>query len=64
MYWRRFLFGTESFDAHRPILAAGLDVDLYVGRRLLIGLVVELVLILDQTPLVTFGQGERLGVRF
>jgi hypothetical protein len=64
LYWRRFLFSGQEFDARRPVIAGGLRSDLRLGRRLLVGLNLEVILVLDQTALVTFSQGERMGVRF
>lgn len=64
LYWRRFVYSGQAYDARRPLVAVGLRTDLHLARRLLIGINVELLLVLDEALLVTFGQGERLGVRF
>jgi hypothetical protein len=63
-YWRRFVFQNTSLPAWRPILGAGVDIDLYVRRNLLIGLDLGFLLVFDERVRWTVGGGERLGVHF
>jgi len=63
-YWRRFDYQNEIFSAVRPMLAAGAELDLLIGRGSLLGVNLELVLVVDETLRVTLGQGQSIGVRF
>jgi len=63
-YWRRFVYVNEEFLASRPVLRAGVDIDLAIGRRVLLGVTMDLASLFDNRVRWTAGVGERLGVRF
>jgi hypothetical protein len=63
-YWRRFVYQDELYSAYRPMLALGAELDLLLPRRSLLGINLEVVLVLDKNLRLTFGQGQRIGLRF
>jgi len=63
-YWRRFVYVDDEYRASRPVLGIGVDVDLSVGRHVLLGVTVDLKLLFDNQVRLAAGVGERLGVRF
>jgi hypothetical protein len=63
-YWRRFVYVDDEYIATRPVLGIGVDIDLSVGRHVLLGVTMDLTSLLDNQVHWTAGVGERLGVRF
>jgi hypothetical protein len=63
-YRRRFDHLDKSYSSSRPVLSAGVELNLMVRRHGLLGVNLETTLILDEQLRVTVGQGQRIGVRF
>ena len=63
-YGRRFVYGDDEYIATRPVLGIGVDIDLSIGRYVLLGVTMDLASLLDNQVRWTAGVGERLGVRF
>ena len=63
-YWREFVFKDEMFRANRSVIITGVNVNLFIDSHLLIGLSAGIDLLLENNPLFTFSQTERLGWRF
>lgn len=63
-YWRRLEHDDAVYNSHRPIVLAGIALDLQLGVRLSAGVSVEAVGIMDRAPLAVIGQAARVGVRF
>ena len=62
-YRRRFDFRDESYSSSRPLVSAGVELDLRLRRHGLLGVSLEVTLILDEELRVTVGQGQKIGVR-
>ena len=63
-YWREFTWQEDKYQANRPLLAAGVNFDLYIDQHFLLGLRFEFHLLLENEILFTFAQTERMGFRF
>jgi hypothetical protein len=63
-YWRRFVYVDDEYIATRPVLGIGVDIDLSIGRYVLLGVTMDLTSLLEDQVRWTAGVGERLGVRF
>jgi hypothetical protein len=63
-YFREFIFAGKPYQANRPVIVLGANVDLAINRHFLLGLSVEFELLAENEPLLVLGQFERVGVRF
>jgi hypothetical protein len=63
-YFRKHMFRDEEVSTNRPILLAGSKLNLYVSRRFSFGVGFEYNLIMEQSPIHTAAQTDRITVGF
>jgi len=63
-YFREHIFWSDRILTNRPILMAGVRVDLHVSRRFFFGVGLEYDLILDRSPINTLLHTDRIGLSF
>ena len=63
-YFREHIFWDDAVNTNRPIIAAGIKINLHVSRRFSFGIGVEYNFILDESPIHTLVQTDRFSVGF
>jgi len=63
-YFREHVYWSDTILTNRPILMAGIRVDLQITRRFFFGIGLEYDIILDRSPLHTLYHTDRIGVAF